>query len=100
MELFPPLSAFYKAIAHEARIGSTHISIYMALFQQWNKNGGNNPIKIERTNIMKAAKINSRQTYNKCLNELKDYGYIDYKPSPNQFGSSIIMLKNIELETC
>lgn len=95
MELFPPLSGFYQAIADDARIGSTHISIYMALLQQWNINGGNNPVKIERAIIMKAAKINARQTYNKCINELQEYGYIIYEPSSNQFETSIIYLKKL-----
>ncbi len=99
MELFPPLSGFYQAIADDARIGSTHISIYMALLQQWNINGGNNPVTIERTIIMKAAKINARQTYNKCINELQEYGYIIYEPCSNQFEASIIYLKNVEMKT-
>jgi hypothetical protein len=83
MEIFPPLSGFYQAIADDARISSTHISIYMALLQQWNITGGNNPVKIERSIIMKAAKINARQTYNKCINELQEFGYIRYVPAPN-----------------
>lgn len=99
MELFPPLSGFYQAIADDARIGSTHISIYMALLQQWNINGGNNPVTIERAIIMKTAKINARQTYNKCINELQEYGYIVYEPSSNQFDASLVYLKNIETKT-
>lgn len=99
MEPFPPLSGFYKAIAGDARIGSTHISIYMALLQQWNINGGSNPVKIERAVIMSAAKINARQTYNKCINELQEYGYIIYEPCSNQFEASVIHLKNMEMKT-
>ena len=56
MELFPPLSGFYKAIEDDLRIGTTHISLYMALLQQWNLGGGRNPLSIERAVIMKAAK--------------------------------------------
>ncbi len=98
MELFPPLSGFYKAIAGDARIGSTHISIYMALLQQWNINGGSNPVKIERAIIMKAAKINARQTYNRCINQLHEFGYISYKPSANSSVKSIVVLKYCETE--
>lgn len=99
MELFPPLSGFYQAIADDVRIGSTHISIYMALLQQWNMNGGNNPVSIQRTTIMRTAKINARQTYNKCINELQEYGYIVYEPSSNQFDASLVYLKNVETKT-
>lgn len=98
MELFPQLSGFYQAIADDARIGSTHISIYMALLQEWNINGGNSPIKIKRVLIMKTAKINARQTYNKCINELQEYGYIIYKPSSNQFDASLVYLNKIEMK--
>lgn len=83
MELFPPLTFFYAAIAQDARIGTTHISLYMALLQQWNLNGGKNPIFVVRNNVMKAAKISSRQTYNQCMNDLHNYDYIIYEPSVN-----------------
>lgn len=93
MELFPPLTSFYNAIADDARIGATHISIYMALLQQWNLRGGRNPILIERCAIMKAAKINARYTYNKCMNNLQEFGYIDYMPSANSFTLSKVFIK-------
>jgi hypothetical protein len=75
MELFPPLTTFYQAIEDDVRINTTHISLYMALLQQWNTIGGINPFQIERDAIMKTAKINARYTYNKCINDLQDFGY-------------------------
>ena len=99
MDIFPPLTGFYDAIAADTRIGASHISIYMALLQQWNISGGSNPVKIERALIMKTSKINARQTYNKCINQLQEYGYIIYEPCSNQFEASVIHLKNIEMKT-
>ena len=95
MELFPQLSGFYNAIAEDVRINATHISLYMALLQQWNLTGGKNPFPISREMVMKAAKINARYTYNKCINNLQEYGYIKYLPSSNSFTQSIIYLKMI-----
>jgi replication initiation and membrane attachment protein DnaB len=95
MELFPPLSGFYEAIEGDVRIGTTHISLYMALLQQWNIVGGKNPFSIERAVIMKAAKINARYTYNKCMNNLQEFGYITYLPSTNQFTNSTVYLKGL-----
>lgn len=95
MELFLPLFDFYNAIADDAKIGATHISLYVALLHQWNMNGGANPFDIERATIMKGAKINSRYTYNKCLNNLKDYGYIHYMPAINSSAPSKIYLKMV-----
>lgn len=94
MELFSPLSLFYTAIADDVRISATHISLNMALMQQWNIMGGKNPFAIHREAIMKTAKISARCTYNKCLNNLQEYGYIKYLPSTNSFSKSIIYLKN------
>lgn len=99
MDIFPPLTDFYAAIAADTRIGASHISIYMALLQQWNLNGGANPIIVKRDVIMERAKILARHTYNKCMNELEGYGYISYIPSSNQFESSVIYLKNMEMKT-
>ena len=95
MQMFEPLTVFYEAIADDARIGTTHISLYMALLQQWNLNGGMNPIIIARVTIMKAAKINARYTYNKCMNNLQEFGYITYLPSSNPFTLSIVYLKGL-----
>jgi len=95
MELFPPLTGFYEAIAEDARIGVSHISLYMALMQEWNIRGGENPFKIERSKIMRDAKINARYTYNKCINNLQEYGYIIYYPTFNSFEQSKVFLKGL-----
>lgn len=96
MELFLFLTTFYKQVSEDARISATHISLYMALTQQWNLTGCRNPFPIDREKIMKAAKINARFTYNKCMNNLQEYGYIKYLPSSNSFTQSIIYLKSIQ----
>lgn len=95
MELFLFLTTFYKNVSEDARISATHISLYMALTQQWNLAGCKNPFPIDREKIMKTAKINARFTYNKCMNNLQEYGYIKYLPSSNSFRQSIIYLKAI-----
>ncbi|MBK8088791.1 MAG: hypothetical protein IPK31_13115 [Chitinophagaceae bacterium] len=97
MELFPPLSLFYKAIADDTRIGTTHISLYMALLQQWNLSGGLNPVEVKRSSLMNTAKINARQTYNRCMNHLHEFGYISYQPSTNGSVCSRVILNYCEI---
>ena len=92
MQPFSPMVEFYRAIADDARINTTHISLYMALIHQWSLNRGKNPITISRDNIMKTAKISARHTYNKCINELREYGYIKYVPSSNANSGSSVYL--------
>ncbi|MBX2933934.1 MAG: hypothetical protein KF825_06790 [Ferruginibacter sp.] len=95
MELFPPLTGFYEAIEDDVRISTTHISLYMALLQQWNLAGGINPVTVVRSSIMKAAKINARYTYNKCMNNLQEFGYISYQPSNSSSVASLVCLKGL-----
>ncbi len=95
MELFPPLSLFYNSIADDTRISATHISLYMALLHQWNLNGGLNPVEVKRSVLMKLARINARHTYNRCINSLKEYGYIKYQPAQNSFVPSKVFINSL-----
>lgn len=91
MDIFQPLSDFYKTITDDARIHSKHISLYFALLYKWNADH-QNPVLVFRDELMRTAKINARHTYNKCMNELDEYGYITYCPSSNQFEGSKVYL--------
>lgn len=75
------LTSFYEAIRDDPRIGPTHISLYMALFQLYNLNGFKNPISICRIGVMKIAKINGLATFHKCIKDLEQFRYIQYHPS-------------------
>jgi len=82
-------SAFYKTIESDQRISSTHISLYMALLHECSKSHFQGPIVIDRSEIMKKAKISSRVTYNKRIKELHEYKYIEYQPSFKYRGSLV-----------
>lgn len=90
-EVIRQMRAFYQVIVKDARISPTHISIYMALLNRWDGVKAN-PLALHRPEIMRAAKISARQTYNKCMNELKAYGYIRYIPSRGNGVESVIYL--------
>lgn len=96
MEQFGALTAFYEAIADDARVNTAHISVYMALLQHWNLNQSENPITINRGSIMKMAKINARHTYNKCINGLNEYGYIKYIPAGDAYSHSSVYLNLVQ----
>lgn len=88
------LTSFYDAIKDDARIGPTHISLYMALFQFYNQNGWTNPVAIGRKKIMEAAKISGLGTFHKSIKDLCDFGYIRYFPSYNsKIKSKVFLLK-------
>lgn len=99
MKPFEPLTEFYEAIVNDGRISATHISLYVALLHQWNSNKGDDPVIINRENVMKVAKI-SRRTYNRRIKELQDYGYIQYIPSSNPFSGSVVYLRRLSKQEC
>lgn len=89
------LSAFYEAIAGDARIGVTHICLYMALLHEArNLLTQGSVFEVNRDRVMQQARI-SRKTYNKCMKELQEYGYIKYEPSSNPSRQSRVYLKKL-----
>ena len=93
-EVVKELTRFYSAIKDDNRIGTTHISLYMALFQFYNLNGFKNPLDITRTSLMAVAKISGLATYHKCIKDLHEFGYIKYNPSYNpSINSQVYLLK-------
>ncbi len=95
MEQVKELTSFYSAIKGDHRIGTTHISLYMALFQFYNLNRLENPIQITRTAVMEVAKISGLATYHKCMRDLVEFGYIQYEPSYNPAINSQVRLLKI-----
>jgi hypothetical protein len=80
-----------KFIADD-RLSASHISLYYALFHNWNLSKFHNPISICREEIMRASKIGSANTYTKCLKELDSWQYLKYVPSFNSHKGSKIYL--------
>ena len=95
MEQVKELANFYTAIKDDHRIGTTHISLYMALFHFYNLNEFQNPIEITRASVMQVAKIGGFATYHRCIRDLHQFGYIFYTPSYNPSISSSVQLLNI-----
>ena len=95
MEQVKELANFYAAIKDDNRIGTTHISLYMALFHFYNLNGCQNPIEITRASLMPIAKISGIATYHRCIRDLHQFGYIAYNPSYNPSISTKVHLLKI-----
>ncbi|MCW3788212.1 hypothetical protein [Plebeiibacterium sediminum] len=83
-----------------ANIKPIHISLYLALFRKWNQNKFENPIIINRQEIMKMSKISSPNTYTKVLKELERWNYIRYHPSFDPNSGSKVHLYKFDTGTC
>ncbi len=77
-----------------------HISLYMALFRNWNQNRFESPFSIDRKEMMKMSKIGSTNTYTRVLKDLDLYGLIRYHPSCNPKKRSIVDLYKFDTGQC
>lgn len=90
------LTNFFKTIREDNRITTTHISLYMALFELWNQNEFQNPFCMSRRAVMEAAKISGLATFHRCIKDLNQFGYIGYLPSRNPAVSSLVHIVNLQ----
>ena len=72
---------FFKII-NDSRLTSHHVSLYLALFTKYLEEGVE--FEICPQQVMKQAKIRTRETYGNCLNQLNNWGYLVYSPGTNQ----------------
>lgn len=86
------LTAVIERFADEENLNPTHVSLYLALFYLWNMNRFNNPLSVNRSEVMAVSRIGSKSTYHKCLKELHEKGFIMYHPSHNPMKGSLIDL--------
>lgn len=74
----------------EENLNPAHVSLYLALFYLWNMNRFNNPLSVNRSEVMAVSRIGSKSTYHKCLKDLHAKGFIIYHPSHNPMKGSLI----------
>jgi hypothetical protein len=77
------LNGFFARLAEDKRLSSYHISLYFALFQQWNADRFVQQFVITRAETMEMSRLGSVNTYARCMKELSEWGYIKYIPSSN-----------------
>jgi len=90
------LNAFFSFVRSDNRLTSSHVSLYLALFQYWNFNRFNNPFPVYRENLMQISKIGSKNTYHKCIKHLHNTEYIYYHPPSSKFQPVKISMKRLD----
>jgi hypothetical protein len=68
---------FYKG---ERSLHVTHMALYIALFHIWNQYHFQPEFPVIREDAMGFSRIGSRNTYQRCLKELHNWGLITYTP--------------------
>ena len=95
MEICEQLTRFCEKIMQDPCVTPTHISLYLAIFLEYLIQKNPDELNIERDTLMNRAKISGRATYNKCMHELHDYGYIRYSPSFSSCLGSMVYLNRL-----
>ena len=90
------LEAVTLHMAEDSRLNTSHVSMYLALFLLWNHNRFQNPISINRSEVMKISKIGAGATYHKCITDLHVWRYLQYEPSHNPLKGSLVHLFNFD----
>ncbi|GAA4275703.1 hypothetical protein [Aquimarina mytili] len=86
------LNAAFEKFYFDDRLNPTHISLYMALFQEWNSSRFMNEFFVNRRELMRVAKIGSKSTYHRCIVDLDTWQYLSYFPSNNPYKGSKIKM--------
>ncbi len=86
------LNAAFEKFYFDDRLNPTHISLYMALFQEWNSSRFANEFYVNRRDLMIASKIGSKSTYHRCVTDLDSWEYLSYFPSNNPYKGSKIKM--------
>ena len=86
------LNAAFEKFFFDDRLNPTHISLYMALFQEWNSSRFADEFYVNRRDLMRVAKIGSKSTYHRCVTELNAWSYLSYFPSNNPYKGSKIKM--------
>ena len=90
------LEAVTFRMSEDSRLNTSHVSMYLALFLIWNHNRFQNPLSINRSEVMKISKIGAGATYHKCITDLASWGYLNYVPSHNPLKGSLVHLFNFD----
>jgi len=89
------LNAAFEKFYFDDRLNPTHISLYMALFQEWNSSRFADEFYVNRRDLMRCSKIGSTSTYHRCVKDLDAWLYLCYFPSNNPYKGSKIKMSII-----
>jgi len=81
MNYIKHINNFFRRSATDSHLSAGHISLYMAIFQEWNYHRFKDYFTINRKNLMMLSKVRSKDTYHKYIKDLHEAGYIRCYPS-------------------
>ena len=96
INIFHQIKSFYSIVFNgDFDLKPTHISLYMFLLNQNNRNNWVEWFKCPFDLAMQGASIGSKNTYYKCLSELQSFGFINYEKGINNYKAPKIKIINL-----
>ncbi len=89
----PGIEYYVERIVKESDIQPTRVAVFLAMLQLWKEQKRCNPFQISRRKIMKLSGVKSIVTYHKCISELINRGFVEYRPSYHPRMGSEVRLK-------
>jgi hypothetical protein len=86
------IAVYIRRVTKDARLSTSHLSLYMAMLSCWQSQNFPYQFKIIRREIMSLSKIAAISTYHRCMREMIGYGYFKYEPEFDSYKGSKIML--------
>lgn len=96
MENLKQLSDLINRVELDERLKPIHLSLYMALCNCWIKNRFKASYNVSRRQLMRASRIQSTATYHRIINDLQNFGYVQYEPSYHPVRGSQVSLVRID----
>ena len=94
---FEQIKAFYSIVFEQKYdIKPQHISLYIFLINQNNRNNWVEWFKCPFDLAMSGACIGSKKTYYSCLSDLQEWGFIKYEKGINDYKAPKIMIEVIK----
>lgn len=94
MNYIKQLNKVFQNFYGDSRLQGQHISLYMAIFFYWNLYRFPKYLPINRSELMKMAKLGSKSTYHRLIKNLSEWGYIKYLPSKNPHQKSAVKMSH------
>jgi hypothetical protein len=98
MEFMHHLELVNRLWKKDHRILLEHISLYHALFTWWFYNREGDSVAISHERMMRCSGIKSYEVYAETLEELNQYGYIVYTPSPGKGKPSTVSISKLTMD--
>ena len=90
------LAGLIRKAAHDGRLNTSHMSIYIALLNCWLEQGYPQKFTITRKKLMELAKIGAISTYHRSIKQLIAYGYIVYIPTYDHYTGTKVSLTSCQ----